>query len=516
MTTAPTLTRSAAVDWLDGEIARRSLRDFCERVDPAYASALHTDYLIDQLERLERREFNRLMVFMPPQVGKSYHVAERFPAWYLGRHPKDGVFIASYGADLAERSSRAVRSIITDERYPFDAQLDATSSAADRWVTTTGGSMRAVGVGGGLTGFGAQLGIIDDPIKDRKDADSALIRDNVWDWYRDVVRTRLRAGALMLIMLTRWHEDDLAGRLLNSPGASDWQVLSTPAIAEPGDVLGRPEGEGLCPWDYDSPEQYVDSLPSVAKGDASARSLAALYQQRPAPQEGGMLKRSWMKRRWHTLPPDRLDDNGNPRKGTWILIQTVDTAWSEGVGHDYSVIATWASDGVDRYLLNVWRERVEYPDLKRQVAQQFEDAGENYHGPVRAVFVEDAANGRPLVQELRRTANIPVVGIKPEGSKESRLDAITPWFESGKVLLPDSAPWLDDWIEEHVSFPTGTHDDQVDTTSLALAQLAGRQQMPDVRIDYATRLPNQYPKGSMREKFLGAKRITVQGPARGG
>ena len=150
------------------------------------------------------------------------------------------------------------------------------------------------------------------------------------------------------------------------------------------------------------------------------------------------------------------------------------------------------------------------------MAQQFTDAGENFHGPVRAVFVEDAANGRPLVQELRRTANIPVVGIKPEGSKESRLDAITPWFESGKVLLPESAPWLDDWIEEHVSFPTGAHDDQVDTTSLALSQLAGRQQMPDVRIDYATRLPNQYPNGSMREKFLGAKRITVQGPARGG
>jgi len=448
-------------------LSRDDLRRFCRLVAPNYQPAAHTDYLIDRLQALEQRTGKRkLMVFMPPQVGKSYHVSQRFPAWYMGRNPSHDVILASYASELAESHSRAVRDLMSEDVYPFDVDVAPDNSAAKLWASTGGGKMRAAGVGGGLTGFGANLAIIDDPFKDREEADSQTIRDKVWGWYQDVLRTRVRADGLMVLMLTRWHEDDLAGRILAGEDASEWEVVVIPAIAEESDLLGRPVGEALQPVGYGSPAEYARQLPSVARGETSSRSFAALYQQRPAPEEGGMLKRSWMQR-WASLPPSRVDERGNPYAGPWMVIQTVDSAWDEGVGHDYSVIATWGTDGVDRFLLNIWRKRVEYPDLKAAIRKEFTTA----QWRPRAIFVEDAANGRPVIQELKRTG-LPVIGRKPVGSKVSRLDAVTPWFESGHVYVPSASEWVDEWITEHLLFPNVKHDDQVDTTSSALGEIA--------------------------------------------
>lgn len=411
------------------------------------------------LEAVERRELQRVMFFAPPRHGKSEHVARLFPAWYLGRHPRDQFILASYAAKLAESHSTAVRNYIGDWRYPFATRVNPLSRAADAWATVQGGGMRAVGVGGGLTGFGGNVIAVDDPFSGPKEAESETQRENVWRWWQEVVWTRRAPGAAVILMQTRWHEDDLAGRLLNSAQAQDWTVVSMPALAGPNDELGRAEGEPLWPEVFP-----LEELPRAGI-EISTRAHAALYQQQPSPSEGALFLRSQIGR-YTSLPPDRRDADGELIPTPWRVVQTLDSSWDEGVGHDYSVIATWGTDGLDRYLIDVWRERVEYPDLRNK-------AIENFHGQrwrPRALYVEDAANGRPLIQDLKRL-RIPVIGIKPEGSKIARADAVTPAFAAGTVYVPRQGEWVEAWIEEHVAFPLGTYDDQVDTTSMALKVL---------------------------------------------
>ena len=346
--------------------------------------------------------------------------------------------------------------MLTNPKYPFKTRLRLDVKAAGRWQTAQGGGLHAAGVGTGLTGFGGTLMVLDDPVKDREQADSELYREHAWSWYQEVFLTRLQRNGVVVVMGTRWHEDDIIGRIRNSAGASDWTTLTVPYLAEPHDVLGRAIGEPLM---------LFGKPPSVEKGEISAYSFAALYQQHPTPMAGGLFKRADFKR-YATLPPDRIDEAGRIYSGPWHVIMTVDSAWNEGVGHDFSVVATWATDGRDFYLLNIWRRQVEFPDLKAAIREQF--TGQRWRP--RAIFVEDKANGRPLVQELRRTG-MPVVPRIPVGSKIARADAVTPWFQSGHVYIPE-ASWAPQWIEEHASFPNGTYDDQVDTTSAALKELA--------------------------------------------
>jgi predicted phage terminase large subunit-like protein len=258
-------------------------------------------------------------------------------------------------------------------------------------------------------------------------------------------------GAVQVLAQTRWHEDDLAGRILNSAGANEWTVLNLPAIAEEGDPLGRKPGEAL--W----PEWFpIKDLPSVAKGEITSRAFSALYQQTPVPAEGRLFKMAWMDRRYDLRSRPRFDS----------LVQSVDSAWKTGPGNDFSCIATWGTDGKDYYLVDCWHGRVEFPELRRIVLEQYEK-----HRP-HAVIVEQAAAGFAVVQELQQMTKLPIIGIPAKGSKESRAEAVTPYFEAGKVLLPVGMPWLEDWINEHLRFPAGKHDDQVDTTSLALCRLS--------------------------------------------
>lgn len=437
-------------------VARATLVGYCILMDPSYDPAPHTKKIIALLEAIEKGEVRRAMIFMPPRHGKSYHVSERFPAWFLGRNPQKRVILASYAATLAETNSRTVRGLLEDERNPFPTRIAADTRAVGRWETTAGGSLLAAGVGGGITGFGADVLDIDDPFAGRAEADSDLQRANVWAWYQEVARTRLMRGGRILVCNTRWHEDDLAGRLLNSKGASDWTVLSLPAIAEEDDILGRKVGEALWPAQFPASE-----LPSVEKGEMDSRGFAALYQQRPVPREGSFFKAQWFERRYEPWQLEQLEQG--PR---WRVVQAVDTATKEGVSTDFSVIATWATDGISYYLLDIVRRRVDYPTLKALVERLYWQ-----HKP-RQVYVEDTTHGRPLVQEMRYTSPIPLVAKTVKGSKEARASVVTALFESGKVVLPKEAPWLDEWIAEHLSFPMGAHDDQVDTTSLALTELS--------------------------------------------
>jgi predicted phage terminase large subunit-like protein len=302
---------------------------------------------------------------------------------------------------------------------------------------------------------------------------------------------------------TRWHEDDLPGRILNSDGGGDWTVLSLPALAEEDDPLGRDVGEALWPdtvataeeWDaqqrsgvhrgirpdpflagaYRKPKYPLAWLEAV-KRTLPARSWAALYQQRPVPMEGAVIRGEWIQH-WTALPPDRVDAEGKPYVTSWQVIQTVDSAWDEGVEHDPSAIATWATDGADYYLLDYWSGNVDFPDLQAEVVRRF--LSQRWRPTY--IFVEDAANGRPLIQQLARTryqaadgtsVSLPVAPFRPEGAKIARLEAVTPLFSTHNVYVPTAAPWLADFLAELVGFPYMTHDESADTTSSALLKLA--------------------------------------------
>ena len=307
-----------------------------------------------------------------------------------------------------------------------------------------------------MTGFGADLLVIDDPIKDRVEANSEVRRNQVWDWYTEVAKTRLQRGGLELLMMTPWHEDDISGRIQNSAGASRWTVLRLPALCDDPatDPLGRTQGEVLWP---DGPP-----LPSVALGEISTRAFQALYQCAPTAQDGDIFQRAWMNRRYKRLP--------ELKRAAFY----VDGAWtgkkSPGVSSSRSAIGVWGTDGIDYYLVHAWAELVEYPELKRKVVDSY-----RHWRPIAPSFtpcVEKAASGIPILQEMKRSSSIPFVGVNVDQSKVVRAEAVSQLFESGHVLLPESAPWLDDWIEEHIKFPTGTTDDLVDTTSGCLARLS--------------------------------------------
>ncbi|MEJ7790781.1 MAG: phage terminase large subunit [Gaiellaceae bacterium] len=434
---------------LRAELARRRLSDFMGALLPSYQSAAHTRALCEHLEALEAREIRRLIVTEPPRHGKTIHCSQALPAWYLGRRPDEHVILASYAAELAESNSRRARNLVVDPRYPFETSVASDSSAVNRWATSQGGGLIAAGVGGGITGFGADLLIVDDPVKGREEADSPTIRESTWRWWTEVALTRLQPNAVVLIAMTRWSKDDLVGRVLASPGAGEWTVLALPALATEDDPLGREEGEAL--WSEWFDEAHLLRL----RAEIGERAFSALYQGSPTPEKGGIFRREWMQGRYSERP-----------RGPVRIVQAVDSAFKTGVSNDYSVVATWASDGVYFYLLDVWRARVEFPELVGAIRAQA-----SIHGP-STILIEDTAAGQSAIQELRRSSQLPIVAVKATGTKVSRADSVSPLFEAGKVLLPEQAPaWRDLWIEEHVSFPASRHDDMVDTTSLALERL---------------------------------------------
>ena len=451
------LTLEASLAYLEAECARRSLLDFARLMSlPSYEQPAHVKLLIEHLEALERREIRRLIVEMPPRSSKSTHVSRLFPAWWLGRHPTDGVIIASYGEELATDHGRAVRDILGSPLYPFETKLRADNRAAGRWGTKQGGGLLSSGIGTGLTGFGGTLAVLDDPIKGREEADSELVRDHTWAWYQDVFSTRVQRDGVLLVTGTRWHEDDPIGRIINSAGASDWTRLRLPYLAAPTpgfpDQLGRLAGEAL---------PIFGLVPSVERGEISAYSFASLYQQNPIPAGGGVFKSEWMQRRYSVA--DLIRAKASPR---WVVIQSVDLGGKQGVGHDPSAIATWGWDGISKYLLDYWSGQDEYADVKAIIKAK------NFEWRPRMLYVEDATWAQPLISDLRREGGVRVYAVRARGSKWTRADAISPEFEGGAVVLPVSAPWLDAWVHEHLSFPNGQHDEAVDTTSLALSMFA--------------------------------------------
>jgi predicted phage terminase large subunit-like protein len=418
---------------------------------PPFELAAHHRIVVEKLEAVERGEIRRLMIFLPPRHGKSLLATQMFPAWYLGRHPDRFVISASYGQELADDFGRNVRNLINS---PIHRTLFPTCRLADdaasmrRFNTLAGGSYYAVGRGGPITGRGAHLLILDDLLKDREEAQSETVRRNLHAWYAHVAYTRLQPGGAIVLIATRWHEDDLAGRLLNEHANENWVVVSLPAIAEVDESFRR-SGEAL--W----PERFpLADLQRIRQSVGSA-AWASLYQQRPAAAEGAIFKRDWI--RTYRDPPNSFQK----------IIQSWDTAFKTGAENDYSVLTTWGVTENGYFLLSFWRERAEFPELKRQVSSQAEQ------WKPHAILIEDKASGQSLLQELRLATRFPLLPIKVDGDKRARAEAVTPLFEAGRIFVPESAPWLDTYLDELAVFPAGTHDDAVDSTTQALNYLRG-------------------------------------------
>lgn len=396
--------------------------------------------IAERLEALECGDIDRLMIFMPPRHGKSMLASKMFPAYYLGRNPKRQIIAASYGSDLATDFGREVRNMVGSPEYSmlFDTTLRADSKAADRWNTNRGGIYIAAGVNTTTTGRGAHIGLIDDPIKGREDADSELSRDKVWSWYRSTFRPRLMPGGAIVLIQTRWHDDDLAGRILNSPGAHEWDVLEFPALDN---------GKALWPAWYP-----VEELARI-KRDIGEREWSALYQQKPQPDEGTYFQRDW----FNFYDPDK----GKPEKLN--IYGTSDYAVTED-GGDFTEHAVWglAREGI--YLLDGWFGQTAadtWIDEKIRLIKKhkpfcwFGEAG------VIRKSVEPF-----LTKRMRETkAYCRIEWIPSMRDKPTRARAFQARASMGEVYLPDNE-YGHRALDQLLRFPAGKYDDFVDTASL--------------------------------------------------
>jgi predicted phage terminase large subunit-like protein len=408
------------------------------------------------------------MVFLPPRFGKSELTSRRYPGWVLGRNPDWNVGIVSYGAELAEELSADARRVVLSDEYAdvfgsryapehgSSIEIDRASKAINHWrIAGRRGGVRAVGVGGALTGRGFNVLIIDDPIKGRKEADSELVREDLWKWYQGTLRTRLEPGGGILVIQTRWHHDDLAGRLLRDQ-AGRWTVVAMPAIAEDADILGRSPGEPLDPVRFDS-----DELAEI-RADISSRDWVAQYQQKPTPDEGSIFKRDWF----------RIE---SPVERPGTIYHVWDTAFSERSQADYSVCTIWRVEQTGYRLLHVFRDRLTYPRLKDQLYA----LASNPAWRPRGVIIEDIGSGKSLVQDIRNESRLPIITYRPDRDKIARAHAVTHLFESGRVVITQ-APWNETYLAEMTQFPSAEHDDMVDSTTMALSVI-GVWNAPQVR-----------------------------------
>lgn len=458
--------------------ARKDLLFFTKYVEPNYFINWHHRYLCKKLTQFANGEIKRLMVFMPPRHGKSELVSRKLPAFIFGINPNAQIILASYASELASLMNRDVQKIIDSPSYAelfpetflrkFHKRTNDSGPSASRTtelfeIVGHKGMFRSCGVGGGITGMGADYAIIDDPIKNQEEAFSKVYRDKVWHWYQSTLSTRLEKNDHILLTMTRWHDDDLAGRLLKltkeDENSDKWEIISFPAIKENSFNKNDPReiGEALWPWKY--PQERLKKM----KANFGSFFWGSMYQQDPVPTEGGLFKREW----WKTYKEAPVFTK---------IVQFWDCAQKVGISNDYSVCSTWGVTNNGYYLLDVWRNKVEAPQLE-QTSQNLYLKWQPHQ-----VVIEDKSSGSSLIQNLRQKTTIPIFAFDPkQRDKEVRASAVTPIVESGRCFIPESAPWLEDFLLEHERFPNAEHDDQVDTTSMALEHLSKQVTTPRIR-----------------------------------
>jgi predicted phage terminase large subunit-like protein len=417
----------------------------------------------DALQGVEQERIDRLMIFVPPQHGKSALASVHFPAWYLGRHPQRSIIATSYGAQLALEFGRQARNIVQTAEYRAifpDTVISAEGSgAADRWTIAGGdGGYHCAGVGGPISGYGAHCLLIDDVIKDAAEADSPVYREAVWQWYQNVAYPRRRPPGAIILIMTRWHEDDLAGRLLKAqaeePRADKWRVLRLPAMAEDGDPLGRAVGAPLWPDRYDL--EWLENT----KVNIGYRAWAALYQQSPRRQEGNLFRREWFG-----------FVGALPKVATYCRYWDLATGSAKGSDPDWTAGCLLARDREGRtYIADVRRTRGT-PAEQHNLMQML--AATDPQGTHIRVEEEKGAAGKQLTDTFSRGLfqGYNFLGDPVSGSKELRASPLAAQAEMGHVYLL-RAPWNEAFLEELEAFPNATHKDQVDAASGAYMTLS--------------------------------------------
>ena len=430
--------------------AKDDFMAFTKAVWPEFIEGAHHRVIAQKFNDLSNKKINRLIINMPPRHTKSEFASYLLPAWMVGRNPKLKIIQATHTGELAVRFGRKAKTLIDSEEYSkiFDTSLREDSQAAGRWETAQGGEYFAAGVGGAITGRGADLLIIDDPHSEQ-DAMSANAFENAYEWYTSGPRQRLQPGGQIVLVMTRWSKKDLTGILMDNQKkikGDQWEVIEFPAIMDHGD-----KKKPVWPeyWKLSELEGVKATLP-VGKWNAQ-------WMQEPTSEEGALIKREW----WNKWDKEFLPD-------VTYVIQSYDTAFLKKETADYSAISTWGifypEEGgkPNIILLDSVKDRFEFPELRREALEQYK-----YWNP-DMVIVEQKASGTPLTHELRQM-DIPVMTFTPSrgNDKHVRVNSCAPLFEAGIIWAPDRK-FAEEVIEECASFPYGDHDDLVDSMTMAV------------------------------------------------
>jgi len=437
------------------ENAANNFMDFVHKVWPNFINGAHHVRMARAFERVASGKCKRLIINMPPRHTKSEFASYLLPAWFLGKYPGKKVIQTSHTAELAVGFGRKVRNLVDSEVYGQifpGVALQSDSKAAGRWNTNAGGDYFAIGVGGAVTGKGADILIIDDPHSEQEAALAEVnpeIYDKTYEWYTSGPRQRLQPGGSIVIVMTRWSKKDLTGQVLKSAAqrsGEDWEVIEFPAIL--------PSGNPLWPefWSLDELSALKNELPN--------QKWMAQYMQNPTSDASAIVKREWWQIWEHEYPPS-----------CEFVLQSWDTAFEKSNRADYSACTTWGvfyqpdDAGITQaniILLNAFRQRMEFPLLKKKAVEEFKEWDPD------SIIIEKKASGAPLIYEMR-AMGIPVQEFTPSkgNDKISRLNAVSDIFASGRVWIPGTQ-WAEEVVDEVASFPGGEHDDYVDTVSMAL------------------------------------------------
>jgi predicted phage terminase large subunit-like protein len=446
----PDANRKQAVEyWIDG--ARKNYAAYCQlSYGGQWIPSKHLVYVCSKvqtfLENESKNAYDILIVQMPPQHGKSMTITETAPSFYHGKFPKRNIIMVSYNDDTAQRFTRRNKEKIkTIGKMLFNIEIGEVDRV-DEYELKTGGRLISRGIMGGITSNPADLILIDDPIKNRAEADSDVFRDRLWEEWQNTIKTRLSAHAKVVIIMTRWHEDDLAGRIIKNE--NHVEVINLPCEAEENDPLGRPIGDALFP-ENGKGNDWLKEFKSGYQTSEGSRAWYALFQGRPTTESGNMIKRNW----WHYYEklPDMMQ-----------MLISVDATFKGNDNNDFVSIQCWGKRNADMYLIDNDTRHLDFPATLAAIRNM-----KARHPDVWMILIEDKANGSAIISMLQH--EIPgIIPINPEGGKVGRVNAVSPSIESGNVWLPQDAPWVGGFVEECTSFPNGVHDDQVDAMSQAL------------------------------------------------